>query len=453
MASWSIKRQIYYGTTFFVIAGLVAFGLFWKVFYNAPSCSDGFQNGDEKGVDCGGSCKNLCTSDTLTPVVLWSKIFHISGDVYTAVAYIQNPNITSKNPKATYRFNIFDANNKIIETKEGETSIPKNKKFAVFETGLVIKDKVPKTTDFEFLSFSPWQKDPEKENSVDIKYGSLISTTTSPKITGVITNTSQNDIPNLELDVFVIDGKENVVAASRSFVDNLVKGGSQDFVFTWPKPFDLGIESCKNPLDLVIALDRSGSMKAESTNPPEPFSTVLTTAENFINNLRDNDYVGVVTFGNNSKLESSLGSNKSQAISTISSLALSTTTLEQTNIDSGLSEALRQLSSGKERTDSKKVVVLLTDGLPTEPKSVTQSDYPQVAAQRTASSLKENNVIVYTVGLGKNVSESFLKSISYDDNHYFFAPSKDVLSSIYNQIGNSLCERKPNVITVIYRAI
>jgi uncharacterized protein YegL len=453
MASWAVKRQIYYGTTFVVITGLVFFGIFWKLFYKVPTCTDGIQNGEEKGIDCGGSCKNLCTSDTLTPVVLWSKVFHISGDVYTAVAYIQNPNITSKNPKATYRFKIYDENNNIIETKNGETSIPKNKKFAVFETGLVIKNKIPKSADFEFLSFAPWQKEIEKENTVNVEYGTLLSTTTSPKITGTISNTSQSDIESLELDVFVLDGKENVVAASRSFVDNLIKGSSQDFVFTWPKPFDLGVEACVNPVDLVVALDRSGSMKAESVNPAEPFTTVLNTAKNFIKNLRDDDEVGIVTFGNNAKLENGLTSNKNQIISTISNLVLSTTTLEQTNIDSGLKESFNELRGSSGRSDSRKILVLLTDGVPTEPKSSSQSDYPEVSAQKTAASLKDNNIIVYTIGLGKNVSESFLKSLSYDDSHYFFAPSKDVLTNIYNQIGNSLCERKPNVITVIYRAI
>ncbi|HEY4508783.1 MAG TPA: hypothetical protein VJC13_00670 [Candidatus Paceibacterota bacterium] len=238
MASWAIKRRFIYGGSVVLALVLIFTGLFWKVIYHAPTCSDGAKNGDELGVDCGGSCKNLCTSDALTPAILWSKIFNISGDVYSAVAYIENPNLNSKNKSAYYQFKIYDENNKLISIKEGYTSIPKGKKFAVFETGLIFKNAKPKSADFSFLSFSPWEKDVTKEPEVRVEYGTLDSVETMPTILGTIYNKSLQNIQNVELDVFALDNKENVVAASRTFVDNLKKNSSQDFVFTWQKPFD-----------------------------------------------------------------------------------------------------------------------------------------------------------------------------------------------------------------------
>ena len=236
MASWSTKRRLIYGGSFVLISALVLLGIFFVIFYHAPTCGDGKQNGDETGLDCGGSCQLICTSDTLKPVVLWSKIFNISGDVYTAVAYVENPNVSSKNPKATYQFSIFDNNNKLITVKDGETNIPKNKKFAIFEFGLVLKNSKPKSAEFEFTSISPWQKDTQKEPQISIRHGALLSTTT-PYIEGTMWNHSLETIPNLELDVFVLDNNQNVIAASRTFVENLLKNSSQDFIFTWPRPF------------------------------------------------------------------------------------------------------------------------------------------------------------------------------------------------------------------------
>ncbi len=441
-----------YGGGFIVIVALLVGGIFWKIIYKTPTCNDGIQNGDEKGVDCGGSCQNLCTTDTLTPVVLWSKIFNISGDVYSAVAYVQNPNVNSSNPKVTYQFNIYDANNNLILVKSGETSIPKGKKFAVFETGIVLKTK-PKSADFQFLDFSPWHKETTKEPDISLQYGTLTSTSTIPRITGTISNNSLVSIPEIELAVFVLDSNENVVAASHSFVDNLLKQSNQDFVFTWPKPFNLGVESCLNPLDIALALDKSGSMKSESINPPEPFSTVISTAKNFITNLTDRDQVSVVSFGTNTSIESVLTANKETTTTAISNLFLSTTTLEQTNIAGGLSDSWTELKSDLARADSKKVIILLTDGVPTLPILTGTVDYPAISAQTIANNIKASGVTIYTIGLGKSVSEGFLKSISTDDAHYFFAPNKETLGSIYSQIGTSLCERKPNVITVMYRAI
>jgi hypothetical protein len=450
MALWATKRRFIYGGSVVLVLALVVGGIFWKIVYRAPTCSDGYKNGDEKGVDCGGSCKNLCTSDALNPIVIWSKIFNISGDVYSAVAFVENPNINSKNPKATYEFKIFDTNGKVITVKEGQTIIPKGKKFAIFETGIVLKGSKPKSADFQFISYSPWEKDTTKEPEVSLKYSTLLSTTTIPRITGVITNESQENIRELELSVFVLDGNENVVAASNSFIDNLTKKSSQDFVFTWPKPFNLGVETCIAPVDLTLALDKSGSMRSESVIPPEPFTTVINTAKNFVSNLKENDQVGVISFGTNPNQESFLSLNKQNGISAIQNLVLSTTTQENTNIAGGLTLALNELTSARSRPESNKVIILLTDGIPTEPRQAGVPDYPTKAAEAVAEQIKASNITIYTIGLGKNASESFLKSISTSEKSYFFAPTKETLGSIYSQINSSICQKKPNVITVLY---
>ncbi len=451
MYAWAVKRRLIYGGIVLIILSTISTIVFFVYLYRAPTCSDGIKNGDEKGVDCGGSCKNLCLNDTLTPIVQWAKIFNVSGDVYTAVAYIQNPNITSSNPKASYKFRIYDENRRLISEKDGYVSIPKNKMFAVFETNLIFKDQNPKFVDFEFIDYSLWQKDLEKEPEIVVDYGTLQSTS-SPRITGKVTNNSLKNIPGLELDVFVLDSKENVVAASRSFVENLAKGTTQDFVFTWPRRFNLGVESCLTPVNVVLGLDRSGSMRSESVNPPEPFNTVLLTAGGFAKNFTQDDRVGVVSFGNTGRVESPLATNKEQSVGAISSMSLGSTS-EQTNIADGLKNALALLSSLDQSISSKKVIVLLTDGIPTEPKQDGVKDYPQISAREISDLIKSQNIEIFTIGLGKDVSDDFLKTISTDENHYFSAPKKEELSNIYKAIGTGICPRKPNVITVIYRTI
>ncbi|KND50259.1 MAG: aerotolerance protein BatA [Parcubacteria bacterium C7867-003] len=451
--SWSARRRLIYGGAALLVLLLIGGIIFRQFFYRAPSCNDGFRNGDEKGVDCGGSCKNLCTSEALSPIVLWSKIFNISGDVYSAVAYVENPNVNSKNESAKYQFKIYDDAGVLLTVVDGTTSIPRGKKFAIFENGIILKDGKPKTADMEFLSFSPWQKDTKVEPNVLLTYGSLTSTGTVPRITGTVTNDSTETIPSLELAVFVLDGNENVVAASRSFVDNLVKRSTQDFVFTWPKPFDLGVETCVAPLDIVLALDKSGSMRSEGLFPPEPFTTVTKTAKNFIKNLTNNDQVSVVSFGTLSRQESQLTRDKDVALLAVENLFLSTTTQEQTNITGGLSNSLEEIKSSRAQSNSKKVIILLTDGIPTEPTLVGEPDYPISSAQSVATDIKSSGIDLFTVGLGKNVSDGFLKSLSTSDKHYFFAPSKETLSGIYSEIASSLCQKKPNVINVIYRTL
>ena len=450
---WAARRRLIYGGTAVLVMAIITLGIFWKIIYRAPTCTDGLKNGDEKGIDCGGSCKNLCTSDALNPIVLWSKIFNISGDVYTLVSYVENPNINSENESAQYQFKVYDESNKQIFVKEGVTSIPKGKKFAIFENGVVLKGAKPKSVEMNFLSFSNWVKDGTVEPELTLKYGSLTSTSSIPRITGTITNDSLENVPEVELAVFVLDGNQNVVAASRSFVDNLTKRTAQDFVFTWPKPFNLGVEVCTAPLDIVIALDRSGSMRSEGLFPPEPFTTVTKTAKNFIKNLTTIDQVSVISFGNTSRVESVLTGDKDLALTAVDNLFLSTTTQENTNITAGLTDALAQITSANSVTDSKKAIILLTDGLPTLPVDPNNTDYPSFSAQEVSKTIKANGVDLYTIGLGKSVSDGFLKSISTNDAHYFFAPTKETLSDIYSRIASNLCQKKPNVINVIYRIL
>ncbi len=241
MMSWSSKRRFMYGGTFVLVVVLFISYIFLHSFYHAPSCTDGIQNGDELGVDCGGSCQVLCTSDTLTPVVLWSKVFNVSGDVYTAVAYVENPNLNSKNDDASYSFKIYDEHNHVIALREGDTSIPKNKKFTVFETGFVLKNSKPASADFEFTSFSPWKKDMIEEPSLTIDHGLLQFATTTPRVEGTITNTSTIDVGRIEVTAFVIDDNDNVVATSQTFIDSLPKKAMEPFVFTWPKPITASV--------------------------------------------------------------------------------------------------------------------------------------------------------------------------------------------------------------------
>lgn len=235
--SWAMKRRLIYGGSVLLFLVIVFGAIFWKLLYSAPTCSDGTKNGDEKGIDCGGSCVNLCTSDALRPMVIWAKVFNIKGDVYSAVAYVENPNLNSKNSRAEYEFKLFDKDNRLITVVYGETSIPKGKKFAVFETGIISKNLKPESAEFKFVKLSNWEKDTGIEESLSLEHDTLRSASTTPLITGTISNQSLRNIRSLELVVFAMDNNENVIGASRTFVDNLKKNTTQDFVFTWQKPF------------------------------------------------------------------------------------------------------------------------------------------------------------------------------------------------------------------------
>ena len=91
--SWASQRKAaYFGGVFALIALAIGVPLF--IYFNrAPSCTDAKQNGGEQGVDCGGSCKKLCTAQTKDLVILWNRAFRVADGAYDVLAMVTNPNL------------------------------------------------------------------------------------------------------------------------------------------------------------------------------------------------------------------------------------------------------------------------------------------------------------------------------------------------------------------------
>src|SRR5882724_1701953 len=182
MSIWSRQRQLAY-LLIPLILTLAVFSLFYvKYIYTSPTCFDGVRNNLETGVDCGGSCSLLCSGDSLSPVVLWSKAFNVTGSVFNAVAYIQNPNSKSSAKNVTYEFQFYDQSNNLITSRSGQTDIPRNKSFAVFESGINTGGRIIKRTEFSFTDTIQWFRDSTVEPDLTISNNPIQSSSTAPKI-------------------------------------------------------------------------------------------------------------------------------------------------------------------------------------------------------------------------------------------------------------------------------
>ena len=231
MPSWSARRQLLYLLIPLVLAvGVFAF-IYSRYVYTAPTCSDGVQNQGETGVDCGGPCSLVCQGQALEPIVLWAKSFQVTGNVWNAVAYVQNPNVNSSAKHQTYEFDLYDQSNGKIASRTGSIDIPKNKTFAVFEGGITTNGRVVKRTEFTFttgdssqVAPTSWFIDSTTEPDIVISNNPIENASTAPKITGQITNPTLGTVGPVELVALIFDGQQNVLGASRTVVDSLTKG-------------------------------------------------------------------------------------------------------------------------------------------------------------------------------------------------------------------------------------
>lgn len=221
-----------------VLVGLPAF----LIFYTAPNCFDGKMNGGEAGVDCGGSCQLLCSSQSLPLLVKGDpRVLELAPNIYQVVALIENSNNDAEVYRAGYVIKIYGSESAIpLQTIEGETYVPRGSTFAIFEGPLVFETgAMPQRATIEWVEKTIiWQKSDEVMPDLIVRNKSFSRLDESPRLEAVVENQALYTVSNIDLVALISDNRGNVFAASKTFVDNLQPGRSSKVIFTWPRPFN-----------------------------------------------------------------------------------------------------------------------------------------------------------------------------------------------------------------------
>ncbi len=433
---WAFWRRMQYGAGYLSFTAAIICSVYYVYFYNAPTCFDNAQNGDEIGVDCGGSCKRICAFTVKPPSVLWANSFEIQPGQYNAVAYIDNTNVLAGTPSINYTFTLYDDAGEVITERTGATVLPPESTYPVFEGRIITGDRVPVRTVLTLTPSDLWLPSNlgrAQFRTVDLK---LVEADARPKLNVKIENTALQEAQQVEVVATIFDARGTPLTASQTFIDIFPGRTQQDIVFTWPNPIAKTVRSCDVPTDTIMAIDLSGSMNNDGGNPPQPISNVLSAASTFVSQLRDEDRVGVVTFATKAATPALLTKNFSTTASTITQLTIDPKEESGgTNTGDGLLAAQTELNSSRHNLDARRIVVLLTDGLATEP-----GTNPEAYAREQAEKLKADGITIYTIGLGNGVNMDFLRSIATTPTQAYVAPTTATLGSIYKAISGSICE-------------
>jgi len=236
---WSLRRQIFYLGILGAFVFVFAFWIIYPTFNKAPSCIDNAQNGDETGVDCGGSCVKVCTKDADDVSILWSRSFQVVPGRYNAVAYVLNHNANAVIDKINYRFRFADKDNIYIGKRDGTTYIPPSGNFAIFEPAIDLGGSVPVYTTLEFTSVPEWtQVTTDKVNQLKILVSNirLEDEAVSPHLFATVKNNSLLSISEISVVAILYDTSHNAVSASSTYLDKLSGEEIRDISFTWPEP-------------------------------------------------------------------------------------------------------------------------------------------------------------------------------------------------------------------------
>lgn len=240
--SWASKRQFKY---LLIVLGVFLLLIFWIVYpmiFKEQTCFDGKLNQDETGIDCGGSCSQICSEDALSPIIVWSRAFPVTGSIYNLVAFIENPNKDAAIYKANYEFRVYNTENKLIGRREGSTFIPPNQQFAVFEPRFDLGESEIRSISFEFIPPFAWHKKEPILNVLPVKVDRVVfeNDFNLPSLKARVKNDSIYDIPAFDVIAILYDVDNNAVNVSKTQKEGLASNSSLSVSFTWPEAL-LGI--------------------------------------------------------------------------------------------------------------------------------------------------------------------------------------------------------------------
>ncbi|MBI3872085.1 MAG: VWA domain-containing protein [candidate division Zixibacteria bacterium] len=196
-------------------------------------------------------------------------------------------------------------------------------------------------------------------------------------------------------------------------------------------------------IDIVLALDVSGSMKAEDFQPHNRLYVAKQTIREFIQG-RTNDRIGLVVFAGESFTQCPLTTDYSVLISFLDKIDFGIVE-DGTAIGVGLANAVNRL---RESHAKSKIVILLTDGV---------NNRGQIEPLTAAEIAKTLGIKVYTIGAGKpgnamypvedpvfgkryvslpnEIDEQLLQQMAdMTGGRYYRAQSAQMLERIYKEI-------------------
>ncbi|MEI6352467.1 MAG: hypothetical protein WCO35_00840 [Candidatus Nomurabacteria bacterium] len=245
--SWRQKRKNIFILLILVLVLSYSSFKIYPYFNVAPTCSDGKQNGDELGVDCGGSCQLVCPTQVVAFNVRSVLAVKSDKNLYDLVAMIENKNSDKDtiDGNIDYVFSVYDKAGSIIKTISGSTTIPIGQTFPLIVQNVSI-DFGNSGNDLSYVSLKilddkSWQK---KDNysvfannffkTVDTNFDQ--NKNNISQLTVTLQNLTTADFKYVPVRVVIYDQKNNLIGLNETIMNESKPKSSQNLIFTWRNP-------------------------------------------------------------------------------------------------------------------------------------------------------------------------------------------------------------------------
>lgn len=227
-------KRLTYAFIIFAIIGTFGLLVYFKSF--TPSqCFNGSKDFDEEEIDCGGPCAP-CSGDIIPAGAVNFKqngvtVVPVGSNSYDLVANIENPNSNWGAQYLSYKFSLYNKDNKLITTAEGKDYIePADKSKYIIKHIDDIREK-PQSAKLD-LSSIVWKDLPTfiPKPKFNILYKTFNAD--SPNniyADGTLENTSHYGLNTVYVRVIVTNGTNEIIGAAYTTLDTVDAGEKRYF--------------------------------------------------------------------------------------------------------------------------------------------------------------------------------------------------------------------------------
>jgi len=272
MASSRILKQGMIAVAYIVFLSTMLFGAYYLFIRVAPTCSDGKQNQDEGGIDCGGICATQCepplnAKDLVTREVAFVPAGQKSYDV---LAKIYNPNDIAGASRFSYTLALRDAAGTLLAQQSGTSFIlPQEMKY-VFEFHLsspVTPTQV--TLEISQITWERFRGYAERPRVIVVQqaYNRIQSGPGYGAATGLVVNESLYDFRSLLVKVVLRDASGKPLAINSTEMLTMPSKEQRDFRLVWPMAFPGEVKNAEMFVDADIYHSENFMKQSSSTTP------------------------------------------------------------------------------------------------------------------------------------------------------------------------------------------
>lgn len=211
-----------------------------------------------------------------------------------------------------------------------------------------------------------------------------------------------------------------------------------------------------NPVDIMLVLDRSGSMDEPTSNAPgapTKFEALKSAADTFVDIIANastnttpppnstviaNSSIGVVSFDTTATTNLALN----QSVSTIQGIINNLQIGDLTNHAAAFEHATAALSA----STHPKYIIMITDGISTAGGSGPISDVE--AANIAAAAARNAGIIIYCIGLGQDAVQQNLENWTADPARVLMTPDTSDLETAFESLAANIINPAPENIVV-----